>query len=192
MSNIDNSTAKKPTNERIFMAISRDKKQALVGEMAELLATSKMTVFAQYQGLTVAELQELRARARDAGVRIKVAKNRLVRVAVAETEALKDVDTSSLQGQLIYAVSSEDEVAPAQVLNDFAKDHNALQFVGAISGEAKLLSTDEVKDLAGLPSKEQLIAEVVSQLLSPLHDSVNGLSGNLHALLDGVEAKASA
>lgn len=174
------------------MAISRDKKQALVGEMAELLATSKMTVFAQYQGLTVAELQELRARARDAGVRIKVAKNRLVRVAVAETEALKDVDTSSLQGQLIYAVSSEDEVAPAQVLNDFAKDHNALQFVGAISGEAKLLSTDEVKDLAGLPSKEQLIAEVVSQLLSPLHDSVNGLSGNLHALLDGVEAKASA
>lgn len=174
------------------MAISRDKKQALVGEMAELLATSKMTVFAKYQGLTVAELQELRARAREAGVRIKVAKNRLVRVAVAETKALKDVDTSSLQGQLLYAVSADDEVAPAQVLNDFAKDHEALQFVGAISGEANLLSTDEVKDLAGLPSKEQLIAEVVSQLLSPLHDSVNGLSGNLHALLDGIETKAAA
>ncbi len=174
------------------MAISRDKKQALVAEMAELLATSKMTVFAQYQGLSVAELQELRATARQAGVHIKVAKNRLVRVAVAQTETLKDVDTSSLQGQLIYAISADDEVAPAQVLNNFAKDHQALQLVGAISGEANLLSTDEVKALAGLPSKEQLIAEVVSQLLSPLHDSVNGLSGNLHALLDGIEAKATA
>lgn len=60
------------------------------------------------------------------------------------------------------------------------------------SGEGAALSTDEVKALAGLPSKNQLIAEVVAQLLSPVHDVTNALSGNLHALLDGVEAKASA
>lgn len=174
------------------MAISRDKKQALVGEMMELLAASKMTVFAKYDGLSVADLQELRAKARESGVVIKVVKNRLVRVAVAETKALKDVDTSSLSGQLLYAVSDSDEVAPAQVLDKFAKEHPALELVGAISGEAALLAVDEVKALAGLASKEQLIAETIAQLLSPVHDITNGLSGNLHALLDGVETKAAA
>lgn len=174
------------------MAISRDKKQALVGEMTELLANAKMTVFAQYQGLSVADLQELRAKAREAGVVIKVVKNRLVRVAVSESTSLKDVDTSSMTGQLLYAISDSDEVAPAQVLDKFARVHTSLEFAGAISADAKLLSADEVKALAALSSKEQLIAETIAQLLSPVHDVTNGLSGNLHALLDGVEAKATA
>lgn len=173
------------------MAITRDKKQALVAELAELLASAKMTVFAQYQGLTVAEMQELRRRAREAGVTIKVVKNRLVRVALEQNSTYKDTDSSMLESQLVYAVSSEDEVAPAQVLNDFAKNHPQLQFAGAFSAEGNTLSADEVKALAGLPSKNQLIAEVVSQLLSPVHDVTNALSGNLHALLDGIEAKAT-
>lgn len=173
------------------MAITRDKKNALVAEISELLADAKMTVFAQYQGLTVADVQELRAKAREAGVTIKVVKNRLVRVATEANDTYKDVDTSSLNGQLLYAFSSEDEVAPAQVLNEFAKTHPELQFAGAFSGEGNTLSADEVKALAGLPSKNQLIAEVVAQLLSPVHDVTNALSGNLHALLDGVEAKAT-
>ena len=174
------------------MAISRDKKHALVGEMTELLGTSKMTVFAQYQGLSVADVQVLRAKAREAGVVIKVAKNRLVRVAAAQSSALGNVDTSALVGQLLYATSDSDEVAPAQVIDKFAKDHPALQFAGAISSEGALLSVDEVTSLAKLASKEQLIAETIAQLLSPVHDITNGLSGNLHALLDGVEAKAAA
>ena len=147
------------------MAISRDKKQALVAEMSELLSNSKLTVFAQYQGLSVADVQVLRRAAREAGVTIKVVKNRLVRVTVQSIDAYKDVDTSNLEGQLLYAVSSEDEVAPAQVLNDFAKTHPELQFVGAFSGDGANLSADEVKALAGLPSKNQLIGEVVAQLL---------------------------
>ncbi len=174
------------------MAITRDKKHALVSEMSELLADAKMTVYAQYNGLSVADLQTLRRNAREAGVTIKVVKNRLVRVAFAEQAKYKDVDTADLVGQLLYAVSTDDEVAPAQVFDKFAKDNPALQVVGAVSGEAAKLSTDEVKALAGLPSKNQLIAEVVAQLLSPVHDVTNALSGNLHGLLDGVEAKANA
>ena len=173
------------------MAISRDKKLALVSELTDLLASSKMTVFAQYQGISVAELQALRAAAREAGVVVKVAKNRLVRVALSATDNLKDVDSSLLSGQLLYAMSDSDEVAPAQVLDKFAKEHPALQFVGAISGEAAVLGVEEVKSLAGLASKEQLIAEAIAQLLSPVHDTTNALSGNLHGLLDGVEAKAA-
>lgn len=173
------------------MAISRDKKQTLVADMSELLASSKMTVFAKYQGLGVAEVQELRANAREAGVTIKVVKNRLVRVAMSENDIYKNTDTSSLTGQLIYALSDTDEVAPAQVMNEFAKKNPALEFVGAFSGEGVALSKEEVTALAGLPSKNELIAQTIAQLLSPVHDVTNALSGNLHALLDGVEAKAT-
>lgn len=174
------------------MAITRDKKQALVAQMSEAFNTAKAFAFAQYQGLSVAEIQELRRSARDAGVTIVVIKNRLVRVAMGENKTFKDTDTSALTGQLIYAYSATDEVAPAQVLHTFAKTHPALQLAGGFSAEGLALSGADVTALAGLPSKEQLIAEVVAQLLSPVHDVTNALSGNLHALLDGVEAKAAA
>ncbi len=174
------------------MAITRDKKSALVSEINELLASTKGMAVAKYQGLSVAELQELRRAARESGVTIKVVKNRLVRVAMGEHETYKETDTQALLGQLLYAFSDSDEVMPAKVLNDFAKTHPALELVAGFSGEGVAQSAADVTALAGLPSKNQLIAEVVAQLLSPVHDVTNGLSGNLHALLDGVEAKATA
>ena len=173
------------------MAISRDKKNELVAEFTELLTNAKTTAFAAYQGLTVADIQKLRADARENGVVIKVVKNRLVRVVLTGIDAYKDVDSSSLTGQLLYAFGLEDEVAPAKVLSEFAKKNDALVIAGGFSLESGLLSADEVKSLAALPSKSQLIAEVIAQLLSPVHDVTNALSGNLHALLDGVEAKAT-
>ena len=174
------------------MAISRDKKEALVAQMSEAFAGSKAFAFAHYHGLSVADVQELRRSAREAGVVIVVIKNRLVRVAMGEVKAFKDTDTSLLTGQLIYAYSVTDEVAPAQVLHTFAKTHPALELAGGFSAEGLALSGADVTALAGLPSKNQLIGEVVAQLLSPVHDVTNALSGNLHALLDGVEAKATA
>ena len=90
------------------------------------------------------------------------------------------------------AFSDEDEVAPSKVLDEFAKTHPSLELVAGFSGEGLAQSATDVKALAGLPSKHQLIAEVVAQLLSPVHDTTNALSGNLHALLDGIEAKATA
>jgi large subunit ribosomal protein L10 len=174
------------------MAISKDKKQQLVADLNEILSDAKMTVFAKYQGLSVQEMQELRALARESGVQIKVVKNRLVRVAMGEIAAYKDTDTTALEGQLLYAISSEDEVAPAQVLAKFAKDHTMLELKGAFSADGKTLSEQEVQDLSKLPSKEQLIGQVVDMLLSPVNDITNGLSGNLHALLDGVAEKANA
>ena len=173
------------------MAISRDKKNELVAEFTELLTNAKTTAFATYQGLSVADIQVLRAQAREQGVVIKVVKNRLVRVVLTGIDAYKDVDSSSLTGQLLYAFATEDEVAPAKVLSEFAKTNDALVVAGGFSLESGLMSADDVKALASLPSKNQLIAEVIAQLLSPVHDVTNALSGNLHALLEGVEAKAT-
>ena len=174
------------------MAISKDKKQALVSELSELFAGAKGTAFAKYQGLSVADLQDLRAKAREANVTIRVVKNRLVRVAMVESKTYKDTDTSALVGQIIYAMSLEDEVMPAKVLNEFAKTHPALELAGGFSGEGLSISAADVIALASLPTKNELIAQTIAQLLSPVHDVTNALSGNLHALLDGVEAKATA
>lgn len=173
------------------MALTKAKKDEVVAEVAELLGTSKMTVITKYEGTTVKAMQALRREARDNGTKVKVVKNRLVKQAILQTKDLKDVDVSSLEGMLLYAFNSEDEVAPAQAIAQFAKTNPTLEFVAAISAEGKLLSADEVKALALLPGKDQLIGEVVAMLLSPVNDITNALSGNLHALLDGVADKAA-
>lgn len=174
------------------MALTKNKKQEVVDQVAELLGASKMTVVAKYQGTTVKAMQALRKEAKADGTKVKVVKNRLVRQAVAKHDSLKDVDTSSLEGMLVYAFNAGDEVAPAKVIHAFAKTNPTLEFVGAISAEGKFLSADEVKSLAQMPSRSELIAQVVATLLSPVNDVTNGLSGNLHALLDGVADKAAA
>ena len=174
------------------MALTKAKKNEVVADIAGLLSSSKMTVVAAYPGTTVKAMQALRKQARSNGTAVRVVKNRLVIKALQQNDALKNADTSSLNGQLMYAFNDQDEVAPAQVIAEFAKTNPNLEFVGAISAEGKFLSRDEVKALAALPGKNQLIAEVVAMLNSPLNDVVNALSGNLHALLDGVEAKAAA
>lgn len=174
------------------MALSKTQKNDVVSEVADLLNTSKMTIVAKYQGTTVKALQGLRRDARGNGTKVKVVKNRLVIKALQQNDTLKDADTSELQGMLLYAFNAEDEVAPAQILNTFSKANPTLEFVGGITAEGKFISSADVKALADLPSKPQLIAQVVATLLSPVNDVTNALSGNLHALLDGVEAKATA
>jgi len=174
------------------MALTKEKKDEVIKEVAQLLQASKMTVVAKYQGTTVKALQTLRRDARQNGTRVKVIKNRLVIQALKGNDSLKSVDTGALEGMLLYAFNGEDEVAAAQVLKNFAKSNPSLEFVGAISAEGKFVNAADVKALADLPGKEQLIAQVVSTLLSPVNDIASALSGNIHALLDGVEAKASA
>lgn len=174
------------------MALTKVKKNEVVKEVADLLGNSKMTVVAAYQGTPVKAMQELRRMGRDSDTTLKVVKNRLVIKALQANDAFKDADTSELTGMLLYAFNSKDEVAPAQTLATFAKTQPTLEFVGAFSAEGKFLSAEEVTALATLPSKNELVAQVVATLMSPLHDTVSGLSGNLHALLDGVEAKAAA
>jgi large subunit ribosomal protein L10 len=173
------------------MALSKTQKNDVVSEVADLLNTSKMTIVAKYQGTTVKALQGLRRDAKDNGTKVKVVKNRLVIKALQQNDTLKDADTSELQGMLLYAFNAEDEVAPAQILNTFAKKNPTLEFVGGFTAEGLFISAADVKALADLPSKPQLIAQVVATLLSPVNDVTNALSGNLHALLDGVEAKAA-
>jgi len=173
------------------MALSKDKKVEVVDEVAQLLKDSKMTVIAKYEGTSVKSMQELRRASRDNGTKVIVVKNRLFKKAAAGDDRFKDTDLSILTGQLMYAFASEDEVAPAQSLANFAKNEPQIEFVAALTAEGKILPAEEVKVLASLPGKNQLIAETLAMLTSPLNDVISGLSGNLHGLLDGISARAS-
>lgn len=157
------------------MAISKDKKNTLVAELTELLDDSKMVVYAKYEGLTVAELQELRKLAREANVKIKVVKNRLVKVAMKEIATFKNTETGDLTGQLLYAMGTDEDFDAAKVLAKFAKTHAKMELIGGFNGEGENLSGEEVNTLGNLPTKNELIAQVVDTLLSGVNGIVSGL-----------------
>lgn len=173
------------------MALTKVKKNEVITDISELLSSSKMSVIATYQGTPVKAMQQLRRNGRDNGTVLRVAKNRLVKKALESSDTFKSVDTSGLTGMLLYAFNTEDEVAPAQVIANFAKTQPTLEFVGAITSDGKLLTADEVKALAALPNKTQLIAGIINTLNSPVHGVISSLQGNLHGLLAAVAAKAT-
>lgn len=171
------------------MALSRQAKEAALAEISELLKTTKMLVVAKYTGTTVKEAQELRQAAADNSTVLKVTKNRLVILAMKANEDLKDADTSVLEGQLMYAFNAEDEVAPAQVLHNFAKQHPQIEFVGAYSEDGTFMDAEQVKQLAQLPSKEQLRGQLVGTVAAPLSGLVNVLGGNVRGLVNVLNAR---
>ena len=170
------------------MAISKDKKNTLVADLTELLNDAKMVVYAKYQGLSVAELQELRKLARESDVKIKVVKNRLVKVAMKEIAAYKDTETTGLTGQLLYALGTDEDFDAAKVLAKFAKTHKKMELIGGFNGEGENLSQEEVTTLGNLPTKNDLIAQVVDTLLS----GINGIVSGLENKPETVEAKDTA
>ena len=157
------------------MAISKDKKTTLVADLTELLNNSKMVAYAKYEGLTVAELEELRKLARESDVKIKVVKNRLLKVAMKEIAAYKDTETTGLTGQLLYAIGTDEDFSAAKVLAKFAKAHKALELTGGFNNEGTVLSQEEVTALGNLPTKNELIAQVVDTLLSGVNGIVSAL-----------------
>jgi len=173
------------------MALTKIQKNEVISEVADLLSASKLTVVAKYEGTGVKALQGLRRDAKSEGTKVKVVKNRLVIQALKSSDKFKDTDTSEIQGMLLFAFNSEDEVAPAKSLHTFAKTNPTLQFVGGISAEGKFISAEEVKSLAILPGKNQMIAGLLNTLNAPINGVMGGLSGNLTAILSGVEAKAA-
>jgi len=171
------------------MALSQEKKQAVIDNLVQHLSSSKITVMAGYTGLTVKDAQELRRQANESGTTLVVVKNRLVKVALGRVDTLKEVDTSSLKGQLMYAFNPEDEVTPAQVLANFAKTHPAIVLKGAIDSNGELMDEARVNQLASLPSKQQLYARLVGTIAAPLSGLVNVLSGNMRGLVNVLNAR---
>lgn len=144
-----------------------EQKKQLVEEIADKLKASKSTIVVDYRGLTVAEVTELRKQLREAGVDFKVYKNSMVRRA-AEAAELSGLN-EALTGPNAIAFSNEDVVAPAKILNDFAKKNEALEIKAGVI-EGNLATVEEVKALAELPSREGLLSMLLSVLQAPIRN----------------------
>jgi large subunit ribosomal protein L10 len=172
------------------MALTKDKKAEIVSETDRLLDSSKLTVMARYSGTSVKSMQSLRAQAKDSGALVRVIKNRLVKKSLENNDKFKDVSTDFLKGQLLYAFSEHDELAPAQVLANFAKTGTPLEFVGALTSDGQFMPAEDVKVLANLPGKEQLRAQLVGTIAGPISGVVNVLAGNVRGILNILNARA--
>lgn len=144
-----------------------DQKKQLVDEIAAKLRASKSTIVVDYRGLTVAEVTELRKQLREAGVEFKVYKNSMVRRA-ADAVELSGLN-EALTGPNAIAFSNEDVVAPAKILNDFAKKNEALELKAGVI-EGNIATVEDVKALAELPSREGLLSMLLSVLQAPIRN----------------------
>jgi large subunit ribosomal protein L10 len=146
------------------LSLNRNEKAAVVADVTAQVGKSQTLALAEYRGLTVAHLDTLRRQARDKGVYLHVLKNTLARRAVAGSSF--EVASDRMVGPLIYGFS-EDAVAAAKVIADFAKGNDKLVIKGGAYG-GKFLDADGVKALASIPSREVLIAQVAGLLKSPI------------------------
>ncbi|MCK9260196.1 MAG: 50S ribosomal protein L10 [Azoarcus sp.] len=166
------------------MSLNLDDKKAVVAEVSAQVANAQTIAVAEYRGMEVGDLTVLRSKAREAGVYLRVLKNTLVRRAIAETpfSGLSD----QLVGPLIYGIS-EDPVAAAKVLNDFAKTNDKLVLkAGSYAGNT--LDKTALQSLASIPSREELLAKLLGIMQAP----VTGFACTLAALAKKREEEAAA
>ena len=167
------------------MSLNRSEKQAVIEEVTSLAASAQTLVMAEYRGITVADMTRLRSQAREKGVNLSVLKNTLARRAVAGSAF--EVVADQMTGPLIYGFSI-DAVAAAKVVADFAKTNDKLVIrAGAFGGKA--LDVNAVKQLANVPSKEVLLAQLCGLLMSPISRTAAVL-GALAAKKEGETAAA--
>ncbi|MCE2908683.1 MAG: 50S ribosomal protein L10 [Betaproteobacteria bacterium] len=170
------------------MSLNRNEKAAVITDVGRQAARAQTLALAEYRGLTVENLNKLRVDARSKGVYLHVLKNTLARRAVAGTPF--EVAQGAMVGPLIYGFS-EDAVAAAKVIADFAKTNDKLVIKGgAYAG--KVLNADGVKALASIPSREVLIAQVAGLLKSPIQRMAGVLAAVAEKKGGGAEAPAEA
>jgi large subunit ribosomal protein L10 len=155
------------------MALNFEQKQAVVAEVAEVANKALAAVAAEYRGLTVEEMTELRVKAREDGVYVKVAKNTLVRRAVegTEYECMQD----ALTGPLLLAFSMDDPGAAARLVKDYSKDHNKL-IAKLVAVGGTLYDASELERLSKLPTYDQAIAILMGVMKAPIEKFVRTLA----------------
>lgn len=167
--------------------LSKQQKRDLVNSLAEELKTAKGVVLSDFQGLATRDSQELRANLRKENISHKVVKITLLKRALRQVGI--DIKNFNFQVPMAISVSQEDEIAAARILQNFAKTHEHLKILAGVLDQ-KFIDGAEVRKLAALPSKQELLGQTVGVIASPLRGLVSVLAGNIRGLLNVLNAKA--
>lgn len=171
--------------------MDRAQKEKVVEELGQIFESSGVVVVAHYAGLTVADMQDLRARARDAGGAVRVAKNRLAKIAL---EGKPCESMGELLTGMTVLTYSEDPVAAAKVAEDFAKENKKFEILGGSMGE-NALDRAGVEAVSKMPSREELIASIVGCIGAPASNiagAIGAPASNIASILSTIEEKAEA
>ncbi len=167
------------------MSKTREQKEAIVAELADKLGRMKSAVFTSVSGYTMPDADSLRAKGREQGIELMVAKKTLLKRALQEHGI--EMDVTALEGSVLATVSFQDEVSAAKLMADFLKGREAMAILGGIL-EGKSVDASSIKTLASLPSKQQLLGQLVGTLNAPISGFVNVLAGNLRGLVTVLNA----
>ncbi len=170
--------------------VDRAQKEKVVEELGQIFESSGVVVVAHYAGLTVAEMQDLRSQMREAGGSVRVAKNKLAKIALEDKPAASIADL--LTGMTVLAYS-EDPVAAAKVMDGYAKTNDKLVILGGAMGE-NALDTAGVKAVAAMPSRDELIASIVGCIGAPASNiagAIGAPASNIASILSTIEDKAA-
>ena len=168
------------------MAKTRVQKQEMIADLTDKFRRMKAAAFASISGFTMKDADDLRTKSRKAGVEVVVSKKTLLKIA-AKDAGQESVDPSALDGSILSAFAFEDEVSAAKVLADLSKGKKTIKILGGVL-EGKTVSADEVIKLAALPSKTELLSQLVGSLNAPISGFVNVLAGNLRGLVTVLKA----
>jgi large subunit ribosomal protein L10 len=171
--------------------VDRAQKEKVVEELGQIFESSGVVVVAHYAGLTVAEMQDLRAQMREAGGSVRVAKNRLAKIAL---EGKQNASIADLLTGMTVLAYSEDPVAAAKVADKFAKDNDKFEILGGAMGETDL-DPAGVKAVAAMPSREELIASIVGCIGAPASNiagAIGAPASNVASILSTIEERAEA
>lgn len=166
--------------------LTKNQKIELVKELVEKIKASKSSVFVDFKGLKVKDATELKKFLRAEGVHYVVVRKTLLDIAL-KNAGVEGVSIKGMEGQVAIAISNADEVAAAKIIDTFAKTNENIKMLGGVLG-SQILSAAEVKALAKIPSKEQLLGQLVGTLNAPISGFVNVLAGNLRGLVQVLNA----
>jgi large subunit ribosomal protein L10 len=166
------------------MAKTRSQKENSISSLANSLKSTKSAVFANFQGLTVKDSEELRQICRKAGVGVIASKKTVVRIALKE--AGQEVDTKSFDGGVAVFLG-KDETEAAKIVADFKKTHDIVKIFGGLL-EGNYVPKEQVEALAKLPSKQELLQKLVMTMNNPVSGFVNVLAGNMRNLVNVLNA----
>jgi large subunit ribosomal protein L10 len=170
--------------------VDRAQKEKVVEELGQIFESSGVVVVIHYEGITVAEMQDLRAKMREAGGSVRVAKNKLAKIALDGKPCASIADY--LTGMTVLAYS-EDPVAAAKVVQDYSKDNSKLEILGGAMGDTAL-DPAGVKAVAAMPSREELIASIVGCIGAPASNiagAIGAPASNIASILSTIEEKAA-
>lgn len=168
------------------MAKTKQQKNETMEKLVSNMKSAPSVVFANYQGLKMKDSVELRNKCREAGVLYIASKKTLINKALVEA-GISGIDVKGFEGAVAAVFASKDEVAPAQLLADFAKKHDMVKMFGGVL-EGAFINSEKVNALSKLPSKQQLLGQLVGTLNAPVSGFVNVLAGNLRGLVNVLNA----